>query len=437
MAKVALETVGCRLNQYETEKIAGQLVAAGMERVDYKKKADLYILNSCTVTGRADADCRKLINRARRLNDQAIIVVTGCYVVSQPDQIAGLDVVDLTVDNDGKARIADILRDKYPQLFSSSGAVEYRAPTLVDTSVHRNAASAAPAAPNRAMVKTGDGCNQCCSYCIVPSVRGRLTCLPPEDIVNEIRRLIDDGYHEVVLTAVHIGKYHYDGLNLAGMVDKILGETDLSRLRLSSLEPNELDERLIGFVSGNPRVCRHLHLPLQSGSNRILEMMRRPYMREDYLAIVEGLKEANPDITIGCDLIVGFPGETDSDFNDSLDILKSGFVDYAHVFSYSDRPGTAASELPDKIKSGVIKERNRIAREIGESNRLRQMKSQIGKILGVISEHSPNSNGGYQGVSDNYLKVFVPGGSGGGRRIIDFRAAALVGDHLEGEVMRD
>lgn len=431
--KVALETVGCRLNQYETERIAGQLVAAGMERVDYKKKADLYVLNSCTVTGRADADCRKLINRARRLNDNAVIVVTGCYVVSQPEQIADLDIVDMTVDNDDKARITDILKHKFPHLFTPPDAVEYHGPAFVDTPVHRKVAPAT--APNRAMVKIGDGCNQYCSYCIVPHVRGRLRCLPSDDIIDDVRRLIDDGYHEVVLTAVHIGKYNYDGLNLAGLVDKILGETDLSRLRLSSLEPNELDDRLLGFVSGNRRVCRHLHLPLQSGSNRILEMMRRPYRREDYLAIAEKVKKANPDLTIGCDLIVGFPGESDDDFNDSLAILKSGFVDYAHVFSYSDRPGMAASELPDKIKPGIIKERNRMARKIGESNRLRQMKSQIGKVLGVISEHSPNSNGCYHGVSDNYLKVYLPKESGGHRKIIEFKPTALVGDHLEGEVV--
>jgi threonylcarbamoyladenosine tRNA methylthiotransferase MtaB len=432
MKTVALETVGCRLNQYETEKIASQLIEAGMKRVSYKDRADLYILNSCTVTGRADADCRKLINRARRLNANAVVVVTGCYVESQPDQIADLNAADLTAGNDNKDRLSEILQDKFPHLFPSHDIDDSSAPALAESMVNRNG----PSGPNRAMVKIGDGCNQNCAYCIVPRVRGNLISIPSADIIGEVNGLIDDGYHEVVLTAVHIGKYEYDGLKLVGLVDKILKETNLSRLRLSSLEPNELDEHLLGLVLNHPRVCRHLHLPLQSGSDRILKMMRRPYSREEYLFLINNIKRSAPDVTIGCDLIVGFPGETDEDFRQSLDILDSGYLDYGHVFSYSDRPGTAASELPDKIGPAIIKERNQIAREIGERNRLRQMERQIGKILGVISARIPNSDDGYYGVSDNYLKVQLPSSAAGGRKIIKFRPLKLIGNYLEGEVIQ-
>ncbi len=440
MKKVALETVGCRLNYYETEKIASQLIAAGMKRVSYKDHADLYILNSCTVTGRADADCRKLINRARRLNDKAVVVVTGCYVVSQLQQIEDLNAADLTVDNDNKDRLSEILQGKFPHLFPMPDSIDSNSATLADISISRKAAFAAPgpapAARNRAMVKIGDGCNQYCSYCIVPSVRGKLVSILPDDVISEIKSLIDDGYHEVVLTAVHIGKYKYDGLNLSGLVNKILDETNLSRLRLSSLEPNELDRQLMEFVINNPRVCRHLHLPLQSGSDRILKLMKRPYNRGEYLGIIKKIKQTDPDVTIGCDLIVGFPGETDDDFTKSLEILGSGYIDYGHIFSYSDRPGTVASELPGKINSTIIKERNQIARELAERNRLRQMKSQIGKSMGVISERGWNSHDGYHAVSDNYLKVHLPASAGGSREIVDFRPTALVGDRLEGDVIR-
>ena len=435
MKKVALETVGCRLNHYETEKLASQLTTAGMKRVRSDDQADLYILNSCTVTGRADADCRKLINRARRLNKNAVVVVTGCYVVSQLQQIEDLHAADLTVGNDDKARLAEILKDNFPNLFPVAGSTESAALMQADGPASQRAASAAPPTRNRAMVKIGDGCNQHCSYCIVPSVRGGLVSFPAEIIIDEIRQLINDGYHEIVLTAVHIGKYNHDGLNLSGLVGRILDETDLSRLRLSSLEPNELDRELLEFVATNPRVCRHLHLPLQSGSDKILKLMRRPYDRDEYLGIVRNIKETNPDITIGCDLIVGFPGETDDDFRRSLEVLDSGYIDYGHIFSYSDRPGTAASELPDKMNSTIIKERNIIARGLVERNRRRQMKTQIGKILGVISEGRRQSNEGFLAVSDNYLKVLLPNEFGGGRVIIRFKPSALVGRHLEGEVV--
>jgi len=337
MKKVALETIGCRLNQAE------QLIGLGLERIGYKEKADLYILNTCTVTGRADADCRKLIKRARRLNDDAVIVVAGCYAVSQPGELAQLDGIDLIIGNDRKMRIPEILAEQFPALFengkvaSQSGAVPLPLADTIRPGEHLTT--------NRAMVKIGDGCNQFCSYCIVPRVRGGLVSYDADDIIREIRELTSQGFHEAVLTAVHIGKYRHGDIDLYGLVERILDETELPRLRLSSLEPNELDDRLLGVVADNPRVCRHLHLPLQAGSDRILKLMRRPYRRDDYLSLVRKIKTANPDLTIGCDLIVGFPGETENDFADSLDILDSGYVDYGHIFSYSDRPGTASRRL--------------------------------------------------------------------------------------------
>lgn len=429
MKKVALETVGCRLNQYETERLAERLIGLGLQRIGYKEKADLYVLNTCTVTGRADADCRKLINRARRLNGEAVIIVAGCYAVSQPDEVAGLDGVDLIVGNDRKMRIPEILKERFPALFENGSTAT--TPDRVDFRSGEHLTT------NRAMVKIGDGCNQFCSYCIVPRVRGGLISYNPSEIIREIQGLTAEGFHEVVLTAVHIGRYRHSDLDLYGLVERILDETVLPRLRLSSLEPNELDDRLLKSVAENPRVCRHLHLPLQSGSDRILKLMRRPYRREDYLTLVRNIKTANPDITIGCDLIVGFPGESEEDFAASLGILESGFVDYGHIFSYSDRPGTASSEFPDKISPSVIKERNRRAREVCGRHRRRQMKSQVGKEMGVISERTLNRDGGFNAISDNYLKVHLPASAGGGKSIVTFKPTKIKGDHLEGENVRD
>jgi len=432
MAKVALETIGCRLNQYETERLAEALIGLGLERVSYRQKADIYVLNTCTVTGRADADCRKLLNRARRLNRDAVIAVTGCYTVSRPDEIEELGAVDLVVDNDRKMRLPELLRQVYPQLFDGEGSASSVTPQSAQAHVEPRADDFRG---NRALVKIGDGCNQCCSYCIVPRVRGPLVSFSPKAILDEIRRLIAEGFHEIVLTAVHIGRYEYDGLNLGGLVERILNETNLSRLRLSSMEPNELTYKLLEMVAHNPRVCRHLHLPLQSGSDPVLKEMRRPYRRDDYLSLVEKIKTTNSDITVGCDLIVGFPGETDDDFKASLEILDSGLIDYGHIFSYSDRPGTVAANLSDKVNPSVIKERNRRARDVCGRHRRRRMRSQVGKFLEVVSERTPNRRDGYNAVSDNYLKVHLPKSAGGGRRILRFRANMVRGDHIFGDVV--
>lgn len=427
---MALATVGCRLNQYETEKIADELMSLGLQRRDFWQTADLYILNTCTVTGKADADCRKLINRAYRNNPEAILVVTGCYVAAEKELIAEMKGVDLVVSNDRKMDLARIIQDAYPQLFLTADDTDYHSTeALADDTI----AEAHP--PHRPMVQIGTGCNQNCSYCIVPKVRGGLVSFESSSIIEEISALAADGYSEVVLTAVHIGKYRKDGLTLGGLVREILKQTKIGRVRLSSLEPNELDDELLEFVAAHDRVCRHLHLPLQSGSDVILRAMRRPYGREAYLKTIQRVKEANPDITVGCDLIVGFPGESEDDFADSLEILKSGYIDYGHVFSYSDRPGTRASEIIEKVPVADIKSRNRRARTVCDKNRRRKLQQQIGKEFGVISERTPGRDGLYRGVSDNYIKVKLPQFTGGGREIIRFLPEAVDGECLTGHFL--
>lgn len=437
MATVALETIGCRLNRYETERLASELTALGLRRVAAHDCADLYILNTCTVTAAADADCRKLIGRAIRTNRDAVIVVAGCYAVAQRDRLSQLAGVGLVIGNDEKPRLAAILKDRFPHLFVAPGSVvDAGEDGVVRPECHNFDDDLSPDALslNRPLVKIGDGCNQRCAYCIVPDVRGPLMSIPADAITGEINRLVDEGYDEAILTAVHIGRYDDSGLDLAGLVQKILDTTAIRRLRLSSLEPNELDGSLLDLVAHHPRVCRFLHLPLQSGSDRILRLMRRPYTKAEYLAVAEKVKRADPDVTIGCDLIVGFPGETEGDFEASLAIMNSGLIDYGHIFSYSDRPGTVAAQLPDKTPPAVIKDRNRRARDIGRANRRRHLDSQIGRVLEVISEGRLQKGGFYWGVSDNYLKVRMPDGTGGGRRIVRIRPAKRIEDHLDGEI---
>ena len=250
MKKVALETIGCRLNQYETEKIAAQLIESGFERVEFDAPADLYIINTCTVTGRADASCRNIISRAARQDHNPPVVVVGCYVNADPEKVARLNGVDLIVNNSEKEKIVDILRQNYPHLFSST--IPTMAPKAI-AEFHQH---------NRAWIKIGDGCNQRCAYCIIPLVRGELVNRPAHEIIEEINLLHEHGYNEVVLTGVHIGQYKYEEVDSPGcLVRYILKNTSIPRIRLSSIEPQEVNDDLLAAMSdGGKRVCRHFHM---------------------------------------------------------------------------------------------------------------------------------------------------------------------------------
>jgi threonylcarbamoyladenosine tRNA methylthiotransferase MtaB len=412
------------LNQYDTEKIAAELSQYGFERVEFDQEADLYIINTCTVTGRADASSRNIISRAARRGQNPAVVVVGCYVDADRERVAQLSGVDLVVDNNGKENIAAILHERFPYLFE-------RRPDLprpeAITEFHQH---------NRAWIKIGDGCNQRCAYCIIPIVRGELTNRPANEIVAEINALANNGYDEVVLTGIHIGQYSWGDLKSpADLVRYVLDNSSISRIRLSSIEPQEVDAELVRAMSeGGERVCRHLHIPLQSGSDRILKAMRRPYDADRYLGIVRRVKDNIDNVVIGADVIVGFPGETDDDFQKSIETADSGLIDYLHVFSYSDRPGTAASGMPDKIKPEVIKKRNSILRKISKKRYAQALGREVGRVGYVISEHRVKGKDHYWGISDNYLKVFLPEHLGGGKEILKMKITAATEAYLTGNL---
>jgi threonylcarbamoyladenosine tRNA methylthiotransferase MtaB len=427
--KISFQTVGCRLNQYETERMAAQLYPFGFRRAAAGEAADLYIINTCTVTHRADSDCRYLIRRANRENPSGRIVVVGCYVEHEPERVAAMEGVDVIVSNSEKDAIAEILPRKLPELFDREPDTNCST-AVADFHEH-----------NRAWIKISDGCNQKCSFCLVTIVRGNLVNRPAREIIEEINALVANGYQEVVLTGVNIGYYSDRSTdppvkNLAELCRMILSETDLHRLRLSSIEPQSVDHNIIDvYANSNGRICRHFHLPLQSASSRILRLMRRPYDRERYVEKAEQLKHAVPDTIIGADVIVGFPGETEEDFDQTYRLCESGVVDYLHVFSYSDRPGTAACEMPGKISPQTIKERNTLLTRISNDLRFASHRSHVEKTLEVISEHKRTPDGFYWGISDNYLRVKLPAGVGGGKEIVKVKITAAHPDYLEGEVI--
>jgi threonylcarbamoyladenosine tRNA methylthiotransferase MtaB len=426
---ISFQTVGCRLNQYETEQMAAKLLPYGFQRVDGKDAADLYVINTCTVTHRADSDCRNLIRRAARQNPAGRIVVVGCYVEKEPERIAGMEGVDVIVRNREKSSIDTILHRQLPDLFTHEP--DKSCSTVVSAFHDRN----------RAWVKISDGCRQKCSFCIVTIVRGELTNLPAHEIIKEISALVENGYHEVVLTGVNIGYYRDvqsdpPVRNLAALCRQILDETGVKRLRLSSVEPQSVSADLIAtYKEYAGRICRHFHLPLQSGSNRILELMRRPYNQRQYIEKTTKLKEVVPETIIGADVIVGFPGETDEEFEKTRRLCDSGLLDYLHVFSYSDRPGTDSSLMPDKVDPAVIKERNTVLSGISKSRKARSYARHQNATLDVISEHNRTDDGGYWAVSDNYLRVKLPTDRDWGRRIVRFASDFAHDDHLTGRIL--
>jgi threonylcarbamoyladenosine tRNA methylthiotransferase MtaB len=336
--------------------------------------------------------------------------------------VARLNGVDLIINNRQKDDIVQLLSREWPELFSDQRE-KSPAPLLSEFYQH-----------NRAWVKIGDGCNQNCSYCIVPLVRGRLVNRPPREIIGEIDSLVRSGYREVVLTGVHIGDYYYDNISsLTALLETILRETAVSRIRLSSIEPQEITSELIEFIANNsPRVCRHLHLPLQSGSNRILRLMHRPYTSEKYRDTAKVIKDSIEYVTIGADVIVGFPSESEDDFAQTVALAESGFLDYLHVFSYSDRKGTEASQLAGKLKPFIIKERNETLRKISKASYMKALKRQSGNILGAIAERKSKKGENCWGITDNYLKISMPPSEGDEKEIVPLKVDAIGDGFLVG-----
>ncbi len=387
--RVALDTVGCKLNQAETEFLARQLAEAGYRLVSPTDTADIYILNTCTVTHIADRKSRHLLRMAHRRNPEARLIATGCYAQRAPRELAQIDGVDLVLDNEQKPHLSQILEE--------SGWLNR--PVLVQPdSGHYSGLR------TRAFIKIQDGCNRFCAYCVVPLVRGREKSLPAEHIVAEVKKRIADGYKEAVLTGTEIGAYNHDSIDLRRLLEHILAETDMARLRLSSLQPQEISP---GFLTlwRDERLCRHFHLSLQSGSDGVLKRMQRRYSTADYQQSVASSRALMPEATITTDIIVGFPGETDEEFEESYDFCRQMEFARIHVFSYSLRQGTQAAQMPEQVKDKVKKQRSqKLLALAGESARNFSRRF-IDKTMPVLWEKQ--SDGIWSGLTDNYIKVYT------------------------------
>ncbi|MEW5794886.1 MAG: tRNA (N(6)-L-threonylcarbamoyladenosine(37)-C(2))-methylthiotransferase MtaB [Candidatus Zixiibacteriota bacterium] len=429
--KVSFHTVGCRLNQYETEQMAAALYSYGFRRTTRHERADLCIINTCTVTRRADTANLRLVQKAARENPGAKIVLAGCYVDANAKCVGDIQHVDLTVVNREKSQLAEILSRELSDLFEVEPRCNIGEPLDLFARL------------NRALLKISDGCDQRCAFCILPRVRGPLKNRPPLEIVDEVRRLRQLGFEEVVLTGVNIGHYRHrtgadepEARSLAQLCRLILDETDLPRLRLSSVEPQAIrDELLTLCAESGGRICRHFHIPLQSGSSRLLRLMHRPYDQQTYLNRVDEARATRPNTTIGADIIVGFPGETDRDFAETLALVDSGLLDYLHVFSYSDRPGTAASAMQDKVRPKIVSERRDLLVALSDRLWANAHVRQVGETLGVIAERGRLNRTARYGIADNYINVKLPTDFAGRREIQQVKITSATDGYAEGEVV--
>lgn len=400
MTTVALATLGCKTNQFESAAMYEALANAGYSLIPFDQPADIYVINTCTVTSRADAESRKLIRRAARCNPVATIIVTGCYAQVAAEEALSIPGVRMVIGNREKRDLISILSDLES------------APSLQVQDIMNDVADdplpvETFAEHTRAFLQIQNGCNAFCSYCIVPYARGRSRSVTTSSVLEAVHRFADQGYQEIVLTGIHLGAY---GLDLSPRTDlfRLLKEIESSpvvpRLRLGSIEPLEISPEMIGLLAASDTLCPHLHIPLQSAADSVLSRMNRHYTTGWFRDLVDRLLTAMPDLTIGLDLIAGFPGETEDEFSRGVAFLRDLPFSYAHVFPYSQRQGTPAATMTGQLSPGIIKERSALLRAVGEEKRRAWQEKWIGRKLEVLIQEKVRG-GSYTGLARNYLPV--------------------------------
>ncbi len=429
--KYYVQNFGCRATQADGAAIESALRARGLTPADNRSAADVVVVNTCTVTASADEDARQSIRRTHRENPAAQILVTGCYAQRAPAELAALPGVSWVVGNSHKLQLPDLVRIAP----AAREAVPFHGQILVGDILTHTAFLSAPVLNSgqdhtRPNLKIQEGCDNHCSFCVIPSVRGPSRSAPPERVLDEVRALAAR-YREVVLTGINLGRWGRDlpgRPRLAGLLRRLLAETDVARLRLSSVEPLDWTDELLEVAATSSRMARHVHAPLQSGSDRILRRMYRRYRARHYADRLRRARRSMPAAAIGADVLVGFPGETDADFGATLRLIEELPFTYLHVFTYSARPGTPAADWPDQVPPPVKKERNHILRELAARKGAAFRQALVGQRLAVLTLQEAHG-ASTVALSDNYVRVLVPG-QVPANRLVEGEAARVEGDFL-------
>lgn len=415
---VAATTLGCKVNQAETDSMLDMLSAAGADIVDFEEKADIYIVNTCSVTNIADKKSRQMLHRAKKRNPESIVIAAGCYVQSAKELLEQDESVDIVISNNKKKDITDIVND-YINVRKNEGGdapadgekKEYFVDISKETE-YEEMGGHVPVGHTRAYVKIQDGCNQFCSYCIIPYVRGRIRSRSEEAVIAEVTELAESGIKEVVLTGIHISSYGKDKNNegaLIDLIDAISKIKGIKRIRLGSLEPGIITEDFVRRVSANKKVCPHFHLSLQSGCNTILKRMNRKYTREQYFEKCEMLREAYDAPALTTDVIVGFPGETDEEFEETVQYLTKLNLYEMHIFKYSPRKGTVAAAMKDQVSPEVKNKRSDVLLELAErGKKAYEAKYEDAELEVLVEEVLHREDGTYlRGHTERYMDILI------------------------------
>lgn len=437
MAKIAFYTLGCKVNQADTASMENLFLRSGHQLVSFDGEADVYIINTCVVTNTGQRKSRQTIHRAIRKNPNALIVVTGCYPQTAAEEVKAIAGVDMIIGNQDRAQIVQLVEER----------LAHRQTDTLDA-VHKLTASTAfeemavgdITDKTRAFLKIQEGCNQFCTYCIIPYARGPLRSRSLESIRTETQRLISAGFKEIVLIGIHLGCYgkeNTDGPTLYDAVKTVLTVPGVQRLRLGSLESVEVEPRLLTLMQEDARFCRHLHLPLQSGCDKVLQAMHRPYTTAKFKTLLADIKNRVPDIAITTDVIAGFPGETEADFETTCKFAESCGFSKMHIFPFSARKGTPAEKFAGAVTEAVKKERADILGRIDETMHKTFLQAMVGQNAEVLFEQ-PAGEDYFEGLTGNYQRVFVKsGGRNLGGEILPVKITAFDGEKLLGEIIKD
>ena len=437
MAKIAFYTLGCKVNQADTASMENLFLRSGHQLVSFDGEADVYIINTCVVTNTGQRKSRQTIHRAIRKNPNALIVVTGCYPQTAAEEVKTIAGVDMIIGNQDRAQIVQLVEERLAHRQTDTLDAVHK---LTASTAFEEMAAGDITDKTRAFLKIQEGCNQFCTYCIIPYARGPLRSRSLESIRTETQRLISAGFKEIVLIGIHLGCYGKEnagGPTLYDAVKTVLEVPGVQRLRLGSLESVEVEPRLLTLMQEDARFCRHLHLPLQSGCDKTLQAMHRPYTTAKFKTLLADIKTKVPDIAITTDVIVGFPGETEADFETTCKFAESCGFSKMHIFPFSARKGTPAEKFAGAVTEAVKKERADILGKIDETMHKTFLQAMVGQNAEVLFEQ-PAGEDYFEGLTGNYQRVFVKsGGRNLGGEILPVKITAFDGEKLLGEIVKD
>ena len=432
MRKVAFYTLGCKVNQYETEAMIESFETAGYQIVDYEAYANVYIINTCTVTNMGDKKSRQIIRRALDNNPDALIAVVGCYAQVSPDKVIGIEGVKLVIGTNERAKIVELVdyaMEKDEKVNMVSDIMDVREFEELSIKNYKNR--------RRAFLKIQEGCDQYCSYCIIPYARGHIRSRKPESILEEVKQLAASGFKEIVLTGIHVASYGKDlgNTSLIDVIELIHEVEGIKRIRMSSIEPKTLNDDFIERLTKLPKICRHFHLSLQSGCDETLKRMNRKYTTEEYLKVVNRLRIVYPEVAITTDIIVGFPGETEEEFNYTVDFIKQVEFSAMHVFKFSPREGTPAAKYKNQVAPNIKEQRSKIITAIAEESKLAFERLFLNTKMDVLFEYMIHEQGSiYEGHTDNYIRVFAESVKDIKGIICTVELKAIKEDYVEGKI---